>query len=128
MNSMRAAVLWAHLLRGAAPHDSPLDTLVAASRGTAESSGGRCKPGVLHACTPKSSSLRSQSAVSSIGVSVSAEHAVRPPPPAGPRWLASMLSTAQPSAAVSAAGRHVSCAAPAARGGAIYTRILVGSS
>jgi hypothetical protein len=35
MNSMRAAVLWAHLLRGAAPHDSPLDTLVAASRGTA---------------------------------------------------------------------------------------------
>jgi hypothetical protein len=35
MNSMRAAVLWVYLLRGAALHDSPVDTLVAASRGTA---------------------------------------------------------------------------------------------
>eukprot|EP01047_Picozoa_sp_COSAG01_P006479 COSAG01_NODE_235_length_20918_cov_41.045086_6_plen_175_part_00 len=35
MNSMRAAMLWVYLLRGAALHDSPVDTLVAASRGTA---------------------------------------------------------------------------------------------
>ena len=34
MNSMRAAVLWVYLLRGAALHDSPVDTLVAASRGS----------------------------------------------------------------------------------------------
>jgi hypothetical protein len=52
MNSMRAAVLWAHLLRGAAPHDSPLDTLVAASRGTARVAEKVCFAGASALCLP----------------------------------------------------------------------------